>query len=75
MTKLEILNDVATNGYKKITVKLSNGKSRKVLLDGFTANAALKVYQALPETHQQKFIDLPWPRFIDMTWKLISASK
>ncbi len=73
MDRLALLKDVQTNRYRKISVQLSNGKNRKVLLDGFTANAALKVHDALSAEYQQKYLALPWPRFIDVTWKLFSS--
>lgn len=42
------------------------------LLDLFTASVIVQIYEALNETNRQKYINLPLPKFINLTWKIAS---
>lgn len=68
MTRIEILRDVLKNGYRKIKV---DGK--RVTLDAFTASAMVQIYDRLTEENQAKYIALPWPKFLSVTWKLVGS--
>lgn len=49
------------------------GHNRKwTLMDSFTGSAIVQIYEALKPDNQLKYISLPVPRLIDVTWKLAS---
>lgn len=53
-------------------VKEHEGKKKGwVFFDGVTANAISKVYNALDEQRKEKYINLPLPKLIDVTWKCV----
>lgn len=66
MSKLDTIKDVAHHGFRKIKV---NGKS--VLIDSTTANAMLKVHDALSVSGQEQFLNMDWDKMVSVTWKLI----
>lgn len=68
-TRIELLRDVVANGAQRIRI---NG--RKVWVDAFTASACVQIHDALSETNRAKYIALPWPRFVDVTWKLVNRT-
>ena len=67
-TRIELLRDIVQNGAKKIRV---DGK--KVLVDAFTASAMVQIHDALNEENRAKYLALPWPHFVTVTWKLAGA--
>ena len=71
MNKLSIIRRIVENSQAEKVVVSVNGKNRKILLDGLTANAILSLYNALSNTSKEKLMDLDWPRLISVTWKLI----
>jgi hypothetical protein len=40
-------------------------------IDGVTANLIDKIYNALSEEKREKYINLPLPRLIDVSWKMV----
>jgi len=65
-TRIEMLRGiVAGSQAQKIRV---DGK--KVYVDLFTASAMVQIYDALNEENRAKYVGLPWPTFVDVTWKL-----
>lgn len=65
MTRIELLRGiVAGKQAQKIRID-----GHKVYVDLFTASMLVQVYDALNETHQAKFIALPWLRMVDIGWK------
>lgn len=47
---------------------------RKVYVDLFTASAVVQIYDALNEANRAKFVALPWPQMIAVTWKLAKGA-
>lgn len=41
------------------------------LLDHFTASAIVGIYENLQPYNQQNYINLPLPKLLDITWKLV----
>lgn len=72
MTRIELLRAIVAQRQAAKISMVIDGKSRKVLVDLFTASAMVKVYDALNEANRAKFIALDWPRFVSVTWKLVA---
>jgi len=71
MNKLQILEKIVSEGqYMKVKVNI-NGKNKKIDIDGFTANAMLKVARALNDVNRNKFFALDWLKMATVTWKLL----
>lgn len=43
-----------------------------MLLDHFTASAIVQIYEHLKPENQERYINLPLPKLLDVTWKLAS---
>jgi hypothetical protein len=53
-------------------VKIDCGNKRGwTYIDGVTANLIDKIYNALDDTHKQKYINLPLVKLVDISWKLV----
>jgi hypothetical protein len=69
MTRIEMLQEIVHDKQcKRIRID-----GRKVYVDLFTASACVAVYNALNETNRAKYLALPWPRFINVTWKAVRS--
>jgi hypothetical protein len=71
MSKLDIINDVVANGYRKVKWTVA-GKNRSLVIDGSTANAMLAVVKALKPENAEKYLAMPWDRIADFAWKNVS---
>jgi hypothetical protein len=62
-----------TNRSRSATLASSSRRSKRgwVILDGYSANAILKVYEALNETNQTKFATLPLIKMAAVAFKLV----
>ncbi len=68
-TKLDILNEIMADR-QCMKVKCRNGK---VLLDGLTAEAILRVYNGLQkEENKITFLNWDWDRIASFAWKKCS---
>lgn len=57
---------------REIVTEQSCMKIDGVLVDLFSASAAVKVYDALNEKNRASFISLPLTKMMTVTWKLLS---
>ena len=63
----ETVIDVA----KRIVKNKQYEKYKGMMLDGFTANAIMKVYDAVNEKMKAKLEKLPLPKLVSIVWKVI----
>lgn len=68
MTRIELLRQIVDE-HQAQRIRIDG---RKVYVDAFTASAVVQVYDALNETNRAKFIVLPWPKMVAVTWKAIA---
>ena len=45
-----------------------------VLLDHFTASAIVQIYENINPRNQEKYINLPLSKMLDVTWKLVAKT-
>lgn len=74
MSKLEILEDIATNGYRKVKWNVA-GKNRSLVIDGSTANAILAVANALSPENKEKYLAMRWDTMANFAWKHVSFKR
>ncbi len=66
MNNLEILQSIVDNGQaQKVTVKIGE-KSRKLLIDVFSASKALNTLKAVNEKNKVKLLSMPLLRMINI---------
>lgn len=44
------------------------------LMDSFTGSAIVQIYEALQPENQVKYMSLPLPRMLNVTWKIVGNS-
>ena len=72
-SKLEIIDDVIQNGYRKVKyINKKTGKGTMMLLDGSSAKAMRLVHDALKPENKEKFLSLSWPAMANIAWKHVS---
>ena len=86
MTIYEIAKRATTEGAQELRHRGGNqydckldmwqGNNRHwVLLDTFTASAIVQIYENIKPENQEKYINLPLRKLLDVTWKIASKSK
>ena len=74
-TRIDILRDiVAKHQAAKVNWIDFDGKSRRILVDAFTASIVLQIHDALSQPNQAKLLAFPWPRMVDTCFKLAKWS-
>ena len=74
MNKIEIIRRIVANSQaEKITITTSEGKNKKILLDGFTAHMLNTVYEGIKHNPilVEKFEKAHWIHLINLSWKLV----
>ena len=83
MTIYEIAKKAETEGVQSLRHRGGNqydckayfaeGHNRHwTLLDTFTASAIVQIYENIKPENQQKYMNLPLSKLIDVTWKIAS---
>lgn len=86
MTIVEAARAVKTNGCKLLRLRkgepvtpeqfdvkdaFSGKKKGWFYMDAFTASAIVAVYEGLNEQNRLKYLALPLPKLVNVTWKLV----
>ena len=68
MTRLEMLRQIK-NDWQARKIRFDGEKGYD---DATTASACIAVHDALNETNREKYLALPWSKFVAVTWKLVA---
>jgi hypothetical protein len=60
---------------KVIWTDPSTGKNHKVLIDAFSAQTVIAVYDAVNETNRAKLRAMPLPRMVSVCFQMLSKAK
>ena len=74
MSKLEILEDIAANGHRKVKWNVG-GKNLSLVIDGSSASAMLLIAKNLSPENSVKYMALPWDKMAAFAWKHVSFKR
>lgn len=60
--------------FRKIVKEHQRANVQGVMVDAYSASAAIQIYDALSPENQRKMASLPVKKMLDVVWKLVGKS-